>query len=128
MSLIWEHPDCAKALPLLTPPTPNGKPLELRIDGLPKMGCLRTLSGLVRSDLIRPGLTFNQALTMLFHIEHLSLLSLGTARSQFRSGFEGPLPWTGSLVWSALCHTSSFQGSPPGAKPLKKNLASSASN
>ncbi len=128
MSLTREHPDCAKALPSLTPPTPSGKPLELRIDGLPKMGCLRTSSELVGSDLIRPGLTFSQAPTMLFHIEHLSLLSLGAARSQFRSGFEGPLPWTGSLVWLALCRTSSFQGSPPGTRPLMKSLANNASD
>ncbi len=106
------------------PPTPSGIPLELRIDGLPKRGCLRTSSELVKSDLIRPGLTFSQAPTMLFHMEHLSLLSLGAARSQFRSRFEGPLPWTESLVWSTLCHTSYFQGSPPGVRPLMKSLAS----
>ncbi len=92
------------------------------------MGYLRTSFGLVGSDLIRSGLMFNQALTMLFHIVHLSLLSLGAARSQFRSGFEGPLSWTGSLVWLVLCRTNSFQGSPPGAKPLMKSLASNASD
>jgi len=126
MSLTREHPDCAKALLSLTPPTPSGKPLELRIDGLPKMGYLRTSSELVGSDLIRPGLTFNQAPTMFFHIEHLSFLSLGAARNQFRSGFKGPLPWTGNLVWSTLCRTNSFQGSPLGARPLMKSLASNA--
>ncbi len=128
ISLTREHPDYAKALLSLTPPTPSGKPLELRIDGLPKMGCLRTSFELVRSDLIRPGLTFNQAPTMLFHIQHLSFLSLGAARSQFRSGFEGLLSWTGSLVWSTLCCTNFFQGSPSGARPLMKSLASNASD
>jgi hypothetical protein len=80
------------------PPTPSGIPLELRIDGLPKRGCLRISAEVVGSNLIRSGLAFNQAPTMLFHIEHLSLLSLGVAKSQFRFGFEGPLPWVGSLV------------------------------
>ncbi len=109
-------------------PTPSRIPLRLRIDGFPNRGCLRTSSELVGSDLIRPGLTFSQAPTILFHIEFLSLLSLGVARSQFRSRFEGPLPWTGSLVWLAFCRTSSFQGSPPGARPLMNSLASSASD
>jgi hypothetical protein len=81
MSLTLEHLDYAKALPSLMPPTPRGKPLELRIDGLPNRGCLRISAKVVDSDLIRPGLACNQAPTMLFHIEHLSLLSLGAARS-----------------------------------------------
>jgi hypothetical protein len=118
MSLTREHPDYAKALPSLMPPTPSGIHVELRIDGLPKRGCLRISAKVVGSDLIRPGRTFNQVPTMLFHIEHLNLLNLGATQSEFRFGFEGPLPWTGSLVWSALCRTSSFQGYPPGVKPL----------
>jgi hypothetical protein len=40
----------------------------------------------------KPGLALSQASTMLLHIERLRRLSLGAARSQFRSGVEGPLP------------------------------------
>ncbi|CAM6056559.1 unnamed protein product [Sphagnum tenellum] len=80
MPLTREHPDYVRALPSLTPPTPSEIPLELRIDGLPNRSCLRTSSELVGSDLISPGLTFNQAPTMFFHIEHLSLLSLDGGR------------------------------------------------
>jgi hypothetical protein len=123
-SFTREHPECAKAHPSLRPLTPSEVPLVLRMDGLPKSGCLSTSAAVVGSDLARPDLTFNQALTMFFHIEHCSLFSLGAARSQLRLGLVGPLPWTESLVWLALCLTSSFQGSPPGEKPLTSNLAS----
>ncbi len=68
-SLIREHPERAKALPFLRPPIPSGSPFVLRIDGLPKRGYLRVSAALVGSALVRPGLTFNQAPTMLFHIE-----------------------------------------------------------
>jgi hypothetical protein len=96
------------------PPTPSGMPFELRMDELPKIGCLRISAGEDGSDLLSPGLALNQASTMLFHIDLLRRFNLGAARSQFRSEMEGPLPWKGSLVWPALCQTNSFHGSPPG--------------
>jgi len=123
-SLTREHPECAKAHPSFKPLTPSGVPFVLRMDGLPKSGCLSTSAAVIGSDLVRPDLTFSQAPTMLFHIEHYSLFSLGVARSQLKLGLVGPLPWTRSLVWLALCLTSSFQGSLPGARPLTSNLAS----
>jgi len=107
---------------------PSGVSLALRIDGLPKSGCLRILAVVDGFDLVRPILTFSHAPTMLFHIEHCSLFNLGAVRSQLRSALEGPLPCTGSLVWSALCRTNSFQGSPPGASPLMNSLARRASD
>ncbi len=103
-------------------------PFELRMDGLPKIGCLRILAGEDGSDLLNLGLALSQASTMFFPIDLLRRFSLGAARSQFRSEMEGPLPWRGSLVWPALCHTSSFHGSPPGANPLTKSFASKASD
>jgi len=127
-SLIREHPECAKAHPSLRSFTPNGVPFVLRMDELPKSGYLNTLVVFVGSDLVKPDLMFSQVPTMLFHIEHCSLFSLGAARSQLRSRLVGPLPWIGSLVWSALCLISSFQGSPLGARPLTSNLASRASD
>ncbi len=127
-SLTREHSECAKAHPSLRPLTLSGVSLALSMDGLPKSGCLRISSVVVGSDLVRPSLTFSQALMVLFHIEHWSLLSLGAARSQLSSGLVGPLPWTGSLVWSALCLISFFQGSPPGVRPFTSNLASSTSD
>ncbi len=127
-SLTREQSDCANEHPSLSPLTPSGVPLKLRMDGLPKSGCLRTSATVVGFDLVRPGLTLSQAPIMFFHIEHCSLLSLGATRSQLKSRLLGPLPWTGSLVWSALCFTSSFQGSPPGARPLTSSLARRASD
>jgi hypothetical protein len=41
------------------------------------------------------------------------------------SGVVGPLPWIGSLDWSALCLINSFQGSPSGVRPLMNSLANS---
>ncbi len=63
---------------------------------------------------------------MLLHIERLRRFSLGAASNQFRSGVEGPLPWSGSFVWPVLCQTSSFHGSPLGVSPLIRSLASKA--
>jgi hypothetical protein len=103
-------------------------PFELRMDGLPKIGCLRISAGEDGSDLLSPSLALSQASTMFFHIDLLRHLSLGAARSQFRSGMEGPLPWRGSLVWPALCQTNSFNGSPLGANPFTKSFASKASD
>jgi hypothetical protein len=45
-------------------------PLALRIDELPKRGCLRVSTAVVGFVLVRLGLTFSQAPTMLLHIEH----------------------------------------------------------
>jgi hypothetical protein len=128
MSLILEHPARAKALPSLLPLTSSGVPLALRMDGLPKIGCLRISSSVVGSLFVKPCLAFIQASTMLLHIERLSRLSLGAARSQLKSGVDGPFPWRSSLVRPALFQTNSFQGSPPGARPLTSSFARSASN
>jgi hypothetical protein len=65
---------------------------------------------------------------MLFHNEHGGLLSLGAANSQFMSWVLGPMPWTVSLTWSALCLKNSFQGSLPGARPLIRSFARRASD
>ncbi len=73
-------------------------PLELKIDGLPKIGCLRISAKVVESDLVKLDLMFSHAPMMLFHIEHCSLFSLGAMRSQFKSRIVGPLLWTESLV------------------------------
>jgi hypothetical protein len=83
---------------------------------------------MVRSDLHKPGLTLSQAPIMLFHKEHGSLLSLGVAKSQLMSCVLGPMPWTEILTWSALCLRSSFQGSPPRARPLIRSFARRASD
>ncbi len=69
-SLTRKHPECAKAQPSFRPLILSGVPLVLRIDKLAKKGCLRVSTALVRSVLLRPGLTFSQAPTMFFHIEH----------------------------------------------------------
>ncbi|CAK9228744.1 unnamed protein product [Sphagnum troendelagicum] len=97
-SLTREHPECAKAHPSFRPLIPSGVPLVLRMNGLPKSGYLSILVAVVGSDLVRPGFMFNQAPTMLFHIEHCSLFTLGVTRSRLKSGLVGPLPWTRSLV------------------------------
>ncbi len=110
----------AKELPSLRPPTLSGMPFELRMDGLPKIGCLRILAGEDGSDLLNPGLALSQASTMFFHIDLLRRFSLGAARSAFRSEMEGPLPWRESLVWPTLCQTNSFHGSPPGLTLLPR--------
>ncbi len=55
-------------------------PFALRIEGLPNRSYLRISAVLVGSILIRPGLTFNQTLIILFHIEHWALLSLGATK------------------------------------------------
>jgi len=65
---------------------------------------------------------------MFFHIEGPGLLSFGAANSQLMSGVGGPLPWIGSLTWSAYLLISSFHGSPPGARPLISSLAKKASD
>ncbi len=65
---------------------------------------------------------------MLFHKEVRGLLSLVAANIQFMSCVFGPSPWIGSLTWLALCLKSSFQGSPPGARPLMRSFANKASD
>jgi hypothetical protein len=80
-SLIRVHPEWANVHPSLRPLTPRGVPLALSIDELPKNGYLKVLATVVGSDLVRPDLTFNHVPTMLFHIEHCNLFSLGVARS-----------------------------------------------
>ncbi|CAM6077797.1 unnamed protein product [Sphagnum tenellum] len=127
-SLTREQPMCVKAFPSLRPPIPSGTPLVLRIYGLPKRGRLKVLAALIGSALVRPGLTFSQAPIMLFHIKQWILLSLGAVKRESMSRVLGPLPWMGSLIWSALCLISSFQGSPPRASPLISNLANRASD
>jgi hypothetical protein len=111
-------------LPSLSPLVPSGAPFEFWIDGLPKSGCLRISATLFGSDFTSPCLTHIQDFTMLFHIEHWILFNLGVANSQLISRMLGPLLWTGSLIWSALYLTLSFQGSPPGDSPLTNSLAS----
>ncbi len=91
-------------------------------------GCRRISAVLDDSSLMRPGLTFIQALIMLFHIEHGILLTFGATKIQLTSGVLGPLLWTGSRIWSALYQMSYFQGSPPGASPLISSLARRASD
>jgi hypothetical protein len=58
-SLIQVYPAYAKEFPSLRPPNPSGMPLELRMDGLPKIGCLRISAGKVGFDLLRPGLALS---------------------------------------------------------------------
>ncbi len=65
---------------------------------------------------------------MLFHIEPWVFLSFFAAKIQLISTVLGPLLCTCSLVCSALCLISSFQGSPLGARPLVRSLAKSASD
>jgi hypothetical protein len=73
-------------------------PFALVIEGLPKRGCLKVSAALIESDLVKPDLTFSHAPTMLFHMEHGILLSLGAVKNQLMSGVLRPLPCTGSLV------------------------------
>ncbi len=94
--------------------------------GFLNIGCLSSSALMVDSILHMPCFMLSQAPIMLFHNEHGSLLSLGAAKSQLMSWVLGPMPWTGSLIWLALCLKSSFQGSPPGARPLIRNFASRA--
>jgi hypothetical protein len=65
---------------------------------------------------------------MLFHREAGGLLSLVVGNIQFMSCVFGPSTWIGSLTWLALCLRSSFQGSPPGARPLMRSFANKASD
>jgi hypothetical protein len=46
--------------------------------------------------------------------------------SQLMSCVTGPSPCTGSITWLALCLKSSFQGSPPGSRPLMRSFAKRA--
>jgi hypothetical protein len=78
--------------------------------------------------LARRGRMLIQAPRMLFHIEQGALFSLGVAKIQWMSVVSGPFPWAGSLVWSAWCLINSFQGSPPGARPLTRSFARKASD
>ncbi len=65
---------------------------------------------------------------MLFHREARGFLSLVAANIQFMSCVFGPNPWVRSLTWLVLCLRSSFQGSPPGARPLMRSFANKASD
>jgi hypothetical protein len=112
----------------LNPLVPNKAPFEFWINGLPKSGCLRIYATLFGSDFTSPYPTRIQDSIMLFHIEHWILFNLGAANSQLISRMLGPLLWTGSLIWSALYLTISFQGSPPGDSPLTNSLANRASD
>jgi hypothetical protein len=64
---------------------------------------------------------------MFFQREVGGLLNLVAVNIQFMSCVFGPSPWIGSLTWLALCLRNSFQGSPPGARPLMKSFANKAS-
>jgi len=127
-SLTWEWPEWANALPSLSPLIPSGEPLALSIEGLPNKGCLSISALFVGSVLMRPGLTFSQAPSMLFHIEPWVFLSFFATKIQLISAVLGPLLCTWSLVCSALCLISSFQGSSSGARPLVRSLTRSASD
>jgi len=127
-SLIRVQPELAMARPSLRPLTARGWPVVLRMRGLLKIGCLRTSAWNAGSDFARPTLTLSQEPSMLFQNEHFNFLNLGAAKSQFISGMLGPLPYTGRWTWSVRCLRISFQGSPPGARPLTKSLARSASD
>lgn len=80
-SLILERLCRAEALPSFRPLTPSGAPFELRIDEFLNRGCLRVSIALVGFVFVRPGLTFSQTPTILFHIEQQILLNLGVMRS-----------------------------------------------
>ncbi len=97
-SLTREQPECAKALPSLSPVIPSGESFELRIEGFSKSGCLRISALLVGSVLVRPGLTFSQTLMMLSHIERRVFLSFIAAKIQLMLAVLGSLLWTCSLV------------------------------
>jgi hypothetical protein len=122
-SLTLEQPELANALPSLLPLRPSGLRSWLVMRGFPNTGCLSSFALMVSSVLHRPYLMLSQAPNMLFHNEHGSLLNLGATKSQLMSWVLGPMPWTGSLIWSALCLKSSFQGLPPGARPLIRSFA-----
>lgn len=79
-------------------------------------------------DLAMPALTLNQAPKMFIHIEQGDFFNFGATKIQFMSGVFGPLPCTGSWVWSALCLRISFHGSPFRASPLTSSLAKKVSN
>ncbi len=123
-----EWPAFTKALPSLLPLSPKGLLSWFVMRGLLKTGCLSTSAALVGSDLLKPGLTFIQALKMLFHREVKGLVSFVAANSQLMSYVTGPSPCTGSITWLALCLRSSFQGSPPGSRPLMRSFAKRASD
>jgi hypothetical protein len=123
-----EQPAFAKALPLLLPLSPRGLLSWFVMRGFPKTGYLSVSAELVGSDLLSTGFTLIQAQRMLFHREVGGLLSLVVANNQFMSCVVGPSPWIGSIIWLALCLMSSFQGSPPGARPLMRSFANIASD
>jgi hypothetical protein len=122
------QPELAMARPSLRPLTPRWWPVVLRMRGLLKMGCLRTFAWDTGSEFVRPTFTLSQEPRMLFQNEHFNFLNLGAAKSQFISEMLDPLPCTGRWTWFARCLRISFQGSPLGARPLTKSLASSASD
>ncbi len=123
-----EWPAFTRALPSLLPLSPRGLLSWFVMRGLPKTGYLSTSAALVGSILLKPGLTFIQALRMLFHREVGGLLSFLATNSQLMSCVAGPSPCTGSITWLALCLMSSFQGSPPGSRPLMKSFVRRASD
>jgi hypothetical protein len=96
----------------------------LRMRGLLKMGCLRTSAWDAGSNFVRPTLTLSQEPRMFFQNEHFNFLNLEVANRQFISEMFGTGRWT----WSVRCLIISFQGFPPGATPLTKSLARSASD
>jgi hypothetical protein len=116
------------ARPSLRPHTPKGWPVVLRMRGLLKMGCLRTSAWDVGSDFVRPTFTLSQEPRMFFQNEHFVYLNLGATKSQFMSKMLGPFPCTEIWTWFAWCLRIFFQGSPPGASPLTRSLARSASD
>ncbi len=127
-SLTLEQPAFVKAFPSLLPLSPSSRPSWFVMRGFPKIGCLSVSAELVGSNLHSPGLTLSQEWRMLFHKEAGGLLSLVVANIQFMSCVFGPSMWIGSLTWLALCLRSSFQGSPPGARPLMRSFANKASD
>ncbi len=121
-----EWPPFTRALPSLLPLSPKGLLSWFVMRGLPKTGCLSTSAALVGSNLLKPGLTFIRTLRMLFHWEVGGLFSFVATNSQLMSCVTGPSPCTGSITWLALCLKSSFQGSPPGSRPLMRSFAKRA--
>jgi hypothetical protein len=57
LTLVW--PAFAKKFPSLRPPTPNGIPHWLRMEGFPKIGWRRISAEEVGSDLHKPGLALS---------------------------------------------------------------------
>ncbi len=123
-----EWPTFTRALPSLLPLNPKGLLSWFVMRGLSKIGCLSTLAALVDSNLLKPGLTFIQALRILFHREVGGLLSFVATNSQLMSCVTRPRPCTRNITWLALCLKSSFQGSPPGSRPLMRSFAKRASD